>query len=147
MVEVNGKTVGPAPGQVQFTYYGTYQFRFIRDGFETLTCTECIAPPWYEFFPLEFVAENLVPFTIHDVRYIRKPLQWMVIVPLDEILRRADQLRAQGQSIGTTPVSVPAPPPITPAAATLPPGPVGPTPAAPQPGVLPPPPPPPPLTK
>jgi hypothetical protein len=146
MVEINGKSIGPAPGQVSFTYYGTYRFVFIRDGYETLTCDETVNPPWYQFFPLEFVSENLLPFTIHDVRYIRKPLQWTAVVPPDDILHRGEQLRGQGQSIGTAPVNVPAPM-IAPAPATLPPGPAAPSAVAPPTGVVPPPPPPPPMTK
>jgi hypothetical protein len=146
MVEINGKPIGPAPGEAAFTYYGTYQFRFIRDGYDTLTCTEKINPPWYEFFPLEFVAENLLPFTIHDLHYIRKPLPPMVVIPPEDILRRADQLRAQGQSIGTAPLVTPAPS-VTPVTVP-PPGPANPGLAAPQPAgtPVPPPPPPPPLT-
>jgi hypothetical protein len=137
MVEINGRSIGPAPGEVPFVYYGTYQFRFIRDGYETLTCNERISAPWYEYFPLEFVSENLLPFTIHDVHYIRKPLPPMVVIPPDDIVRRAEQLRAQGQAIGTAPVQVPVPPP-----GPLP-GPVGTDAVAPQGNFVPAPPPPP----
>jgi hypothetical protein len=142
MIEVNSKAVGPAPGELPFTYYGTYRFVFIRDGYETLTVDEKISAPWYEYFPLEFVAENLLPFTIRDVRYIHKPLQPMIVVPPEEILRRGEQLRAQGQTIGDAPLHGPAAPGTVPGVPA--PGPAAPGAVAPQAGVLPPPPPPPP---
>jgi PEGA domain len=118
IVYVNGKLVGATPADLPFTYYGTYRFVFVRDGYETLTVDECISPPWYEYFPLDFFAENLLPYTLRDVHDIRKPLQAMVVVPPEDILRRAEQLRAQGKSIGVP--LAPAAPPA--GAAVVPPG-------------------------
>jgi hypothetical protein len=140
MVEVNAKSVGPAPGEMPFTYYGTYRFIFMRDGYETLTVDEKIRTPWYEWWPLEFVSENLLPFTIHDIHYVRQPLQPLVNVPPNDIVRRANELRAQGQSIGTAPLHTPTAP-VEPVSGT-PPGPSGPGGPVPPPGVVPPPPPP-----
>ena len=137
IVYVNGNLIGPSPGDMPFTYYGTYRFVYQRDGYETLTVDEKINPPWYEFFPLEFITENLLPFTVRDIRYIQHPLGPIVIVPPEEILRRADEMRAKGQSIGTAPVTVPLNPPgVTP----VPPGALPPARAATSvpPGALPP---------
>ena len=77
---------------------------------------ENIDTPWWSYPPLDFVVENLLPFTVRDVRYIRKPLQPMVMVPPEDILGRGEQLRAKGLNLG-----VPLPPPETaPAPAVLP---------------------------
>jgi hypothetical protein len=114
MVYVNGQLAGPAPGDVPFIYYGTYRFEFQRDGYETLTIDECVTPPWYEIGPLEFISENLIPFDIRDVRTIRYPLQPLVLVAPEDILKRGEEIRTRGKIIGTAPCppgTVPVPPP------------------------------------
>jgi hypothetical protein len=119
-VYVNGKLIGASPADMQFTYYGKYRFTFVRDGYQTLTVDETINPPWYEFFPIEFIAENVLPFTIRDIHYIRKPLEWPVAIPADEIRARGEALREQGKTIGTAPLPgtlgapIPPEPPVAP---------------------------------
>ena len=49
---------------------------------------------WYEFFPADFVAENLVPGHIRDVRVLTYDLRPMLMVPNDQLTGRADALRA-----------------------------------------------------
>jgi hypothetical protein len=104
-VFVNGKLVGATPADVQFTYYGKYRFVFVRDGSQTLTVDEDICPPWYEYPPFDFIAENLLPFTVRDVHYIRRPLELVPNIPAEEILNHATPLRAKGLNTG-----VPLPP-------------------------------------
>jgi hypothetical protein len=108
----NNRALGATPLDQQFTYYGKYRFVFVRDGYQTLTVDEQISTPWWSYFPLEFVVENLLPFTIRDVRYISKPLQPMQVIPPEEIRDRAEQLRARGKSIGVP--LAPAAPPVPP---------------------------------
>src|SRR5438270_8298429 len=74
----NGQPLGATPADDHFTYYGNYHFTLIRDGYETLEVDECVRAPWYEWPPLDFVSENLVPWWIYDVRhfhYAMQPLQ------------------------------------------------------------------------
>src|SRR3954470_21547928 len=68
-------SIGAAPVDHPFTYYGTYRFRLVKDSYETLVIEEKIRAPWYEWPGLDFISENLIPFTIRDVRYIRPTLQ------------------------------------------------------------------------
>jgi hypothetical protein len=99
-VYVNDRLVGASPVNQSFIYYGTYRFVFVRDGYETLTVDEHICTPWWSYFPLEFVVENILPNTIRDVRYIRKPLQPRQEIPPEAILNRGVQLQAQAQTLG-----------------------------------------------
>ncbi len=131
IVYVNGYRVGATPCDVPFTYYGTYHFEFQRDGYQTLVVNECVKAPWYEYFPLEFFSENLLPYTLRDIRPIRKPLEPLQLLSPQEIKARADQLRAQGQALGT-PLPAPAPAPEAgPPPQPVPPGPVPPGPVPP----------------
>lgn len=130
----NGKPIGAAPADDHFVYYGNYEFTLIKDGYETLKTKECIRPPWYQWFPLDFVSEVIVPFQLEDVHrfnYTMTPLQ---AVRPDEQMNRAQVLRQKGKTIGTPP---PASPP--PAPGTMPPAP-GPDPFLAAPGTPPPPP-------
>ncbi len=49
-----------------FIYYGTRQIRLVKDGFETLTVLQPIPAPWYQVFPIDFFAENVVPISDCD---------------------------------------------------------------------------------
>src|SRR5262249_33363324 len=69
VVYENGRPIGAAPADQQFLYYGTYRFTIVRDGCKTLVVDQCIKAPWYEYFPLDFISENLLPWTIRDVRH------------------------------------------------------------------------------
>jgi hypothetical protein len=99
-VYVNNTFIGATPVDKQFTYYGPYRIVFDRDGCQRLTVDEEIPTPWYEWFPLEFIAENLLPFTIRDVHYIRKPLPPIPNVPPEETLKKANALQERAKAIG-----------------------------------------------
>jgi hypothetical protein len=109
IVQENGRTVGAAPADRPFTYYGKYRFTLIRDGYQTLVVDEPIHTPWYEYFPLDFVVENLWPWTIRDVRTFTYKMEPLPIVPPETVLERAGQLRNRGQDIGALPGSLAGP--------------------------------------
>jgi hypothetical protein len=139
----NYQQIGAAPADDHFVYYGKYHFTVIKDGYETLQVDEVIKTPWYEYFPLDFISENLVPWKIHDVRRFHYHLEPARTPNTAELLKQAQELRLKGQSIGVPAapvpmVAAPASPPVMPAQvpppgvpvpaalpATPPPGPVG----------------------
>jgi hypothetical protein len=65
----------------------------VKPGFETLTVNQPIPTPWYEVPPIDFVSENLVPTNLIDHRSVAFNMQPQVIVPTDQLLDRANQLR------------------------------------------------------
>jgi hypothetical protein len=93
--------IGGTPVDKTFTYYGKYRFRIVKDGFETLDVEQRVRAPWYELPGLDFVAENLIPFTIRDVRYFRYAMQPAQIRPFEDTLREANGMREQARTIGT----------------------------------------------
>jgi hypothetical protein len=92
--------LGGAPVDHPFTYYGKYNFRLAKDGYETLRVEQRVRAPWYELPGLDFVSENLIPWTIRDVRYFRYVLQPIKDIPPEGLLQQAEQLRAYGATIG-----------------------------------------------
>jgi hypothetical protein len=132
-------TYTPADGS--FLFSGNYDVTVVKDNFETLTVRQPVPARWFDYPPLDFVAENLIPWTIHDNRvwgpYKLQPLQ---NVSPEEVGSRAEVLRRQGQSLGCPPgapappagptILPPPPPPATPPGAAPPPGGTAPPPGA-----------------
>lgn len=97
MVYVDNQPVGSTPCATSFVYYGTREIRLVKPGYETLTVKQPIPAPWYEIPPIDFASENLVPSEINDFRTVNYTLTPSVIVPTEQLLSRAEQLRAGTQ--------------------------------------------------
>src|SRR5262245_5000571 len=108
-----GQPISATPADRQFTYYGKYRFVLKRDGFQTLVVEENVKAPWYEFPPLDFISENLIPFRIRDIRRFHYELQPLQVIPPETVLEQDQSLRAKGQSEGVplVPRSEVGPPP------------------------------------
>lgn len=104
--------VGVTPTAFNYTYYGTRKITLIKDGYETLTVRQQMPTPWYEYFPLEFFSENVIPYEIRDERAATFTLQPQRIVPRDELRQRAEDLRA---TYGVRPAAAPPAAPAIPA--------------------------------
>ena len=100
IVYVDGYEIGTTPVSTNFTYYGKRQIRLVRDGYETQTVMQTVPPPWYQVPPLDFVAENLIPGEIRDQRTFSYQLTPQRVVPPEELLGRAEDLRRGVQSVG-----------------------------------------------
>lgn len=97
LVMVDGEEVGYTPCSVPFIYYGTREITLIKPGYETLTTMQKVSTPWYQYFPLEFVTDNLVPYKITDRRDFYYRMQPQQIVPTNEVYDRARSLRSESQ--------------------------------------------------
>jgi hypothetical protein len=115
----DGQLIGTSPVDDYFVYYGKRQYTFVLDGYETLKVDQPAPPPWYEYPGLDFFAENVWPCRISDVRrpppYQLQPLQ---LPNPNQVLQRAQELRARGATLGSPPP--PAPPPAAPPTAPVP---------------------------
>lgn len=107
VVYVDNQEIGTTPCSTDFLFYGTRQFRLVKDGYETLKTERFISPPFYQIFPLDFVSENVVPWEIRDERSVDFDLQPQVIVPTQALLGRAQDLR-QGTNARAAALVVPA---------------------------------------
>lgn len=61
LVTLNGVEVGATPLEVGFRYYGQYDLRLRKDGYQPLAAAPWANAPWYEYPPIDFV---LLPFPI-----------------------------------------------------------------------------------
>lgn len=105
--------IGAGPVDKPFTYYGKYRFRIAKDGYETLDIEQRVRAPWYEFPGLDFFSENVIPWTIRDVRYYRYVMQPTQVRTPEQVLREAQLLKTYGMTIGEPMPEANPPPPAT----------------------------------
>ena len=98
-VYVDDYQIGTTPVAVNYTYYGTRKIRLVKDGFETLTVYQPMPAPWYQYFGIDFFSENIWPGKIRDERSYDYQMSPIVMVPNDQLLNRAEQLRSNGRAI------------------------------------------------
>jgi hypothetical protein len=112
IVQRNYQPIGATPADDHFLYYGKYHFTLIPTvpGYATLQVDQDVPAPWYEYFPLDFVSENLIPWRIEDVRRFHYQLPPLQPPNLGEVLNRGQGLRDRGQTLGP-PAPAPAPAP------------------------------------
>jgi hypothetical protein len=127
LVYVDDYQLGTAPVSHDFVYYGTRKIRLVKDGYETLTVRQPFPLPWYQYFPLDFVTENLIPWEIRDERVVDLALVPAAAIPPESIVARAEQARLASGSLPPVDAPrvvplpaasqpVPAPPPAIPPA-------------------------------
>ncbi len=112
LVWLNDREVGRSPVEVKFDYYGTYDVRLEREGYERQMTTGKADAPIWEFVGLDLVAE-LLPIPLHSrVRwnYALEPER----KDRDGLVARAELLRGE---VAPTPAAPARAPPETPAPA------------------------------
>jgi hypothetical protein len=111
----NGTPIGQSPADDHFVYYGKYHFTLIKEGYETQQIEQIISTPWYEYFPLDFISENLIPWPIRDRRTFSYQLEPRRLVDTNELRKQAENLRNRGRSLGAGTQPEPAAPAVPPA--------------------------------
>lgn len=97
LVLIDGQEKGYTPYSMDFTYYGTREIQLVKPGYETLTVMQKFPKPWYQYFPIEFFADNLWPCRATNRNQFYYEMQPHVIPPREELLDRANELRTQSQ--------------------------------------------------
>ena len=66
IVVLNDEEIGTSPVTVSFNWYGDYNVRVSKEGFETLKTHRKLKGPWYDKFPFDFFAQLIYPGKIVD---------------------------------------------------------------------------------
>lgn len=109
LVWLNDREVGRTPVEVDFDYYGTYDVRLQRDGYEPVMTSGRASAPWWDTLGLDLVAE-LTPFTLKSRTTWHYELE-----PLDDdretLVERARDLRRRLPESESVPATDPDQPP------------------------------------
>ncbi len=94
LVYLNNREVGRTPFTTDFTWYGDYDVVVRKDGFKTITTKKKIPAPWWQFPPIDLVAEVTPGRKLdeHKLNFTLTPTQE---VSATAIMDRAKQLRTQ----------------------------------------------------
>lgn len=102
LVFIDGQEIGRTPVATPFTYYGTRNFRLVKDGYETISVNQQFQAPWYQVPPIDFVSENMVAREIRDERIVDFELVPKANISPGDVLIHADQLRGEVQPAAAT---------------------------------------------
>ncbi len=99
LVYIDDYEIGTTPVSTDYIYYGTRKIRLVKEGYETLTVYQPMPAPCYEWPGVDFFSENVWPGKIRDERAYDFQMQPLVQVPAEQVLGRAEQLRAASRVI------------------------------------------------
>ena len=94
LVIVNDEEVGVSPAKFSFLWYGDYDIILRKPGYQTLK-THCrVDAPWYEWPPIDLVAETMIPTMIRDEHVLPTfALEPAVEPTVSDVVERATELR------------------------------------------------------
>ena len=96
IVWLNDNEVGRTPVTAPFTWYGVYNIRLEKEGYETLTVYERVAAPWYQWVGVDLAFETVIPGARHDDHYLGPyALKKAEPADADKLLERAKGFRRE----------------------------------------------------
>jgi PEGA domain len=119
LVFLNDQEVGRTPLTRPFTFYGTYDVRVRKEGYQTLKTKSLVLAPWWQWVPIDLFAEAL-PLTDRQTKHFVLQVDPGATVggastapsgpaePADAIVQRATEQRAKMGPPATAPATKPA---------------------------------------
>ena len=95
LVALNDEQIGESPVTVPFNWYGDYNVRISKEGFETLKTHRKLKGPWYDKFPFDLFAQVLNPKRIVDSYEWTFELAKKQQPTREELISEAKQLKSQ----------------------------------------------------
>jgi hypothetical protein len=95
VVLLNDEEIGVTPVTVSFRWYGDYNVTLRKTGCQTLQTHRKLKAPWYDYFPFDFVVQDLYPFQIVDSYEWSFDLQPQKEISRQELIEAAEQMKGQ----------------------------------------------------
>lgn len=94
-VTLDDQPAGVTPLEIPYTWYGKRILSVELKGYSPVRETIALNPPWWQYFPLDFVTDILIPFTITDRSEFAYRLERPTVSEkeLEEVKKRAAELR------------------------------------------------------
>jgi len=100
-VWVDDQVVGKTPLDIPYTWYGKRLLAVERKGYAQVREIVALNPPWWQYFPLDFITDVLFPFTLEDRSEFSYTLKAADTEnELEEVKRRAAELREKAKGEG-----------------------------------------------
>lgn len=104
---LNGEEFGRTPATRDFTWYGTYDVTLRKDGYRTLKTKGRVIAPWWQWVPIDLVAE-LFPLTDRrTLAYKMTPESQNEASP-EQMIEQANEMKGELRSTKHTQTRVPA---------------------------------------
>jgi hypothetical protein len=97
LVVLNDEEIGESPTSVSFQWYGDYNVRISKAGYETLKTHRELKGPWYDEFPFDFFAQIVNPDRIVDSYEWTFELSPKRQISREELIRKAQAAKKQLQ--------------------------------------------------
>ena len=97
LVWLNDQEVGRTPLEREFVWYGTYDVRLRKEGYQTVRTRSKVWAPWWQIPPLDLIAE-LVPARLQDRKRLSYTLEPAEPVDTGEFIARAVEMRGRLES-------------------------------------------------
>jgi hypothetical protein len=94
-VVLNDEEIGASPVTVSFEWYGDYNVRISKEGFQTLKTHRELKAPWYDYFPFDFFAQIISPKRIVDSYEWTFTLAPQKQPNREELIQNAQKLKRQ----------------------------------------------------
>jgi hypothetical protein len=99
VVLLNDEEIGESPVTVSFNWYGDYNVIISKEGYETLKTHRKLKAPWYDYFPFDFLANNLNPTRIVDSYEWTFKLEEKKYPARNELISSAEKLKKEASVI------------------------------------------------
>jgi hypothetical protein len=107
VVWLNDEEIGTTPVTVPFNWYGDYNVRIEKSGYEIVNTHRLLKQPAHDKFPLDFFAEVLWPGTIKDSYTWTFDLQPYQPAAPEELIESADKMQQRvDQELGKTAIEI-----------------------------------------
>ena len=95
IVWLNGEEIGSAPVTTEFTWYGQYEVTIRKDGFQTIKTARKAPTPFYEWPPLDLIAECFLPLKLTDHHRWNFELAPQAPADPNQLIERAKSFRKE----------------------------------------------------
>jgi hypothetical protein len=93
IVVLNDEEIGVSPVTVSFEWYGDYDVRISKEGYETLRTHRKLKAPWYDVIGFDFLVQVLSPERIVDSYEWTFELAPRQQVKHEQLMQDAEELR------------------------------------------------------
>ena len=99
VVFLDGKKVGETPCEVPFTFYGVRDISLEKEGYKPISKKVDLSIPAYEYFPLDFISDVVIPVNIKDTHTVSFELEKdNSVINTEDLLKRAKELREKAKN-------------------------------------------------